>query len=316
MDRFPDREVLGGAPYNVARHLRGFGLDPVLVTRIGNDAAGNRIWRAMERHGLSRRGVQRDPSHPTGLVEIQVDASGHRFAIAPCQAYDFIHPRVARLVALATRPALIYFGTLAQRAGSHQALRDVLHADRAHTFLDVNLRHPWVREDILCWSLGQADIVKVNTDELDEIAAMLGLAGNSPRVRGAALIEEYDLTALLVTRGERGAWWLDADGHTETMDGAPVDGFIDSVGAGDAFAAVCLLGRLFDWPIPDTLRRAHAFAGEICRLRGAVPDDDTFYQPFLADGHGMSGVPAKAIAPTHGRSMSGAQPSTTRRTDG
>jgi len=28
-DRFPDgREVLGGAPFNVAWHLRGFGLDP------------------------------------------------------------------------------------------------------------------------------------------------------------------------------------------------------------------------------------------------------------------------------------------------
>ncbi|HJT50968.1 MAG TPA: carbohydrate kinase, partial [Nitrosospira sp.] len=29
IDRFPDRDVLGGAPLNVARHLRAFGCAPV-----------------------------------------------------------------------------------------------------------------------------------------------------------------------------------------------------------------------------------------------------------------------------------------------
>ncbi len=309
IDCFPDREVLGGAPYNVARHLRGLGLDPVLVTRIGNDAAGDDLWRAMARHGLSRQGVQRDPVHATGRVNVHLDADGHRFDIVPGQAYDFIHAQVARLVALATRPAVIYFGTLAQRAGSHQALREVLRAGPAHTFLDVNLREPWVREDILRWSLGQANTVKVNADELDRMSVMLGLGGDSLPTRGAALVAAYDLDALLVTRGEQGACWLDADGRMETIDGAPVDGFIDSVGAGDAFAAMCLLGRLFDWPTLDILRRAHAFAGTICRQRGAVPDDDAFYQPFRPDLDGMSGTrPANAIEPARERSTTDSPP--------
>lgn len=37
-DIFPDATVLGGAPYNVARHLRAFQQHPVLISRVGNDA--------------------------------------------------------------------------------------------------------------------------------------------------------------------------------------------------------------------------------------------------------------------------------------
>lgn len=283
MDRFPEREVLGGAPFNVARHLRGFGLEPVLVTRIGNDEAGTRVLRAMDGFGLSRHGVQHDSAHATGRVEIRLDANGHSFDILPDQAYDHIHANVARLVALSTRPAMIYFGSLAQRAGSHLALRELLRACDGHNFLDVNLRDPWVREDILRWSLGQADTVKVNEEELSRIADLLDLPVGTPEARAAGMIAAFDLRALLVTRGEHGAWWLDADGRREVVAGEPVADLVDSVGAGDAFSAVCMLGHLFNWPVQETLRRARRFAAEICRLRGAIPRDDTFYAPFIED---------------------------------
>ena len=37
-DCFPDgREVLGGAPFNVAWHLHAFGQSPVFVSRVGDD---------------------------------------------------------------------------------------------------------------------------------------------------------------------------------------------------------------------------------------------------------------------------------------
>ena len=40
-DHFPDgRRVLGGAPFNVAWHLRAFGEVPLLVSRIGHDPDG------------------------------------------------------------------------------------------------------------------------------------------------------------------------------------------------------------------------------------------------------------------------------------
>lgn len=288
VDCFPDREVQGGAPFNVAHHLlglgRGVGIAPILVTRIGKDEHGRRLLESIQTAGLPVDGVQQDCLHPTGQVRISMDANGHHFEIAPEQAWDFIHAEMARLVALSRRPQWVYFGTLAQRAASRPALRALLQAAHARTFLDINLRDPWVRKDVLRWSLGQAEVVKVNEEELQRVAHMMGQGSGPARQLGERLIHAFNLRQLLVTQGERGAWLLKSNG--ELFQSGAADTVIepvDTVGAGDGFAAVFLLGLTQDWPMQQTLARAHRFAGEICRLRGAIPDDASFYQPFIQE---------------------------------
>lgn len=307
MDCFPDREVLGGAPLNVAHHLRelgaGAGVLPVLVTRIGKDAHGQRLLEAMQAADLPIDGVQLDSLHPTGAVriELEADGQGHRFEIETDQAWDFIHADMARLVGLASRPQWLYFGTLAQRAAprpiarpaAHPALRSLMQTTHAKGFLDLNLRDPWVRKEVLRWSLGKAEIVKMNEEELLRVAHMMGLGGASQVVLGKRLLHAFGIGQLLVTEGGNGAWLLQSDGTYHHTAATPplVDG-VDSVGAGDGFAAVFLLGLTQGWPAEQTLERAHHFAGEICRLRGAIPDSDDFYQPFIAEWQLASGVAA------------------------
>jgi len=291
VDCFADREVIGGAPFNVARHLRGLGrntgFDPMLVSRIGKDARGARMLEKIQAADLAIDGIQQDLLRPTGEVRVTLDANSHahQFNILPDQAWDFIHADMARLIGLLRRPQWLYFGTLAQRGASKTALRTLLQTTHAQTFLDINLRDPWVRKDVLHWSLGKAEIVKMNADELDRISDLLGLPGPTPRTRGERLIGNYGLRQLLVTEGAQGAWLLDADNyyfHTQTPTQTPLE-VVDSVGAGDAFAAVFLLGLLLAWPVQLRLQRAHHFAGEICRLRGAIPDNDDFYLPFIVE---------------------------------
>lgn len=285
IDRFPDREVLGGAPLNVARHLGAFGCAPVLVSRIGQDAAGARLLQTLESSGLSTHGVQLDSIYPTGVVEVSFTSEGHRFDIVPDQAYDHIHPRLSRMTALATTPELVYFGTLAQRAGSHRALRHMLRAVAGLRFFDVNLRDPWVYAERLHWSLQQADIVKTNDIELDRIAQLLDLEETSPEAQAEALIQRYQLRGILVTCGAAGAWWLDDAAQQTAMASHPVSDIRDTVGAGDAFSAVFMLGLLNGWAIPLTLERAHGFAGAICGIQGAIPEHNDFYRPFIDEWH-------------------------------
>ena len=57
-DCFPDgKEILGGAPFNVAWHLSGFGQSPLFVSRVGDDPAGREI------RGRMRRGDWRFGTH-------------------------------------------------------------------------------------------------------------------------------------------------------------------------------------------------------------------------------------------------------------
>ena len=57
---------------------------------------------------------------------------------------------------------------------------------------------------------------------------------------------------------------------------------VDTVGAGDAFSAVTLLGLIRRWPWPLVLERAQELAGAVVGLRGATSTDPAFYEPFAA----------------------------------
>jgi fructokinase len=240
------------------------------------------LLQAMAERGLDLRGVQRDPVRPTGQVLVSESAGGHAFDILPDQAYDHIHPGLARMVGLSVHPALVYFGTLSQRDDSRRALRELLGAVDCGAFLDVNLRDPWVEADTVAWSLQRADVAKLNREELERISDSFALDGGTPRERAAALLDRFGLERVVVTCGADGAWTLDTAGRLSEVSGTPLPTMVDSVGAGDAFAAVFILGRLRRWPLAQRLARADAFARAICGVRGAVPPPD-FYEPFIRD---------------------------------
>jgi fructokinase len=65
------------------------------------------------------------------------------------------------------------------------------------------------------------------------------------------------------------------------IESDPIPNILDTVGAGDAFSAVFIMGLLHEWKMPITLRRANRFAGAVCQIRGAIPEDAGFYKPFL-----------------------------------
>lgn len=284
-DVFPDRTVLGGAPFNVAWHLKNFGQNPVLVSRLGHDALREKVLEAMNRIGMTTAGIQSDTNHPTGQVLVRMAEAGHSFDILPQQAYDFIHPAVARMTALSTHPVMVYYGTLAQRHEiSRRALKSLLRSTDALKFLDINLRAPWYDGGTLRQSLQNANIVKLNDEELRELAVTFGLPADDPEEQARELLARFDLDQLVVTCGESGAWRVDRDGATIRVGPAkPVEQMADTVGAGDGFAAVTLLGRLLNWPAKLTMERANAFAAAICGIRGAIPGDAGFYKPYMEE---------------------------------
>lgn len=282
-DMFPERSVLGGAPFNVARHLQAFGCAPMLLSRVGDDALGRQVLATMVGSGMATRGIQLDSQHPTGQVRVHLQDVGHRFEILDQQAYDFIDPDTLRQVTPRQTPALVYYGTLAQRhVASRRALATLLQSTQASKFLDVNLRAPWYSKETLAFSLKMATIVKLNDQELKELAELFGLSSGQPPGQASELMRHFDMAHVVVTCGADGAWQMDRNGQVAAAGASPLaKAVVDTVGAGDGFAAVYLLGILRHWPTDVMLARANAFAAALCGIRGAIPDALDFYQPFL-----------------------------------
>ncbi|SFD00156.1 fructokinase [Thiohalospira halophila DSM 15071] len=270
-DEFGDHAVLGGAPFNVAWHLRGLGQPARLVSRMGEDDYGRRIREAMARWDLDDAGLQRDTEHPTGRVRVELAAGEPTYEIVTGVAWDAINAEAA--VAAVGHPGLLYHGTLAAREGRSRAALEALRARADGIFVDVNLRPPWWERHRMAALLDGARWIKLNGDELAE------LTGADDAAAAETLRQRHGATGVLVTRGGEGAELFTESG-VERAVAAPVAHFEDAVGAGDALAAVFLLGELAGWEAGMRLRRGVELASAVCGLRGAVSDDPDFYEPF------------------------------------
>jgi len=279
IDVFPDGERIGGAPFNVARNLAALGTHPLFVTRIGPGPAGERVLSQMRELGMPQHGVQRDRERPTGRVQVRLENGQPSYYIEPDAAWDCLDAEAATACVRAARPALAYFGTLAQRsAASREAVREALSASPALRLLDLNLRGIADERAIAEASLELADVLKLNEEELQALVAWFEPQLRESEATAAyALIGRFNLQRLVVTRGDRG-WSCYQAGSRRVLEGpSPQVTVVDAVGAGDAFAAVLLLGEMRGWTLETTLLRAAEFAARACTLHGAFDPASGIY---------------------------------------
>ena len=280
-DLFEDEEVLGGAPFNVSWHLKGFGLNPQMISRVGNDARGKRIIKKMQEWGLNDRLIQRDQQLPTGFVDIRIVENEPNFEIHPDVAFDTIEvPDLTELSFIKVVP-LLYHGSLALRSPFNQKSFDILRKKTsANIFFDINLRNPWWEKNQLLAKIKDSTWLKCNADELNTIAGFVQFWENNLTVLAQKLLEYFNLQALFLTKGSAGALVVTQERETFSVGAIKVSHFQDSVGAGDAFSAVSIIGLLNAWPYSQIITRANQFAAYICKIKGAILEDKSIYEQF------------------------------------
>lgn len=268
-DHFPDgSRVLGGAPFNVAWHLRALGENPAFISRVGDDVQGDEVRSAMQSWGMRTDMLQNDADLPTGRVSVSFGAGGE-------PAYDIVHPCAYDAIAevAGSGCSLLYHGTLALRnATSRHALAILKKQCTGTVFVDVNLRPPWWQRDDVLEMVRCADWVKINHDEL---------AALDSEATVQSFITDHMLHGLVLTHGAAGAEVVMAAGERVRVQPQQNITVVDSVGAGDAFAAVMILGLASRWPLAVTAERAQQFASAIVGQRGATVHDPAFYRPFI-----------------------------------
>lgn len=279
-DCFGDREVLGGAPLNVAVHaaalLRPFGGGAAVATRIGCDDLGNRLLRELDERGVDTRFVQRDERLPTGSVEVSINSEGDAdYHFLTPSAWDALEPSEA-FDDLATRCAAVVFGTLGQRADASRSAIEafLLNAPQAVRLFDLNLRQEYYSAELIHRSLDLASAAKLNEEEAETLSNLLDFDTNSSLDDiAASLIDRHQLDWLAITRGRRGTLLRTPDARHE---GEPIrfdpHPEVDNVGAGDACSAGLLFGALQGWPPDRTVALANRLGAYVASQPGATPE--------------------------------------------
>jgi fructokinase len=274
-DVLPDGKQLGGAPANFAYMSNLLGHRGIVASRIGTDASGRELVSRLASLDLDTSFVQRDDADPTGTVTVHVDARGQpSYEITENVAWDFLEwtPQWRKL---GSEADVVCFGSLAQRSqASRNTIRSFVAATRADAIriFDVNLRQTFFSAQVLAESLRLATVAKLNDIELPIVARQLALDYKEEKSAAEHLRRAFRLNLVCVTRGNRGSLLVrgnDCDEHP---------GFavrvVDSVGAGDAFAAALAHHLLLGSSLRVMNEAANRLGSWVASQHGATPAAD------------------------------------------
>jgi fructokinase len=269
-DLLPSGKIAGGAPMNVAFHANNLGLSAQMISRVGDDLLGAELLGFLNEKGISTRHIQFDDTYPTGIVEVTLNCAGSPgYRIVEDVAWDHISINKELQDLSLLEADVLVFGSLACRSTqTRQTLLSLLDAATLRVF-DVNLRRPFYSKELLEELLSNADIAKLNDEELRILAAWNGAHG-SETDQLYFLKQRFGLEVLILTKGSQGAVCMDDTGyHVHPGFAVTVQ---DTIGSGDAFLAAFLSKMLAGANTPECLEYACALGALVATRQGGTPN--------------------------------------------
>lgn len=271
-DVLPEGKKIGGAPANFAYHVSQFGLPSCVVSAIGDDALGKEIIENFTSKGLDQ--LIAEVPYPTGTVQVEIDQTGiPLYDIKENVAWDNI-PYTEHLDALAKRTKAVCFGSLAQRnVVSRNTINHFLDTmpkdDDSLIVFDVNLRQRFYNKEILCKSMQNCNILKINDEELITVSRMFGYPGIDLQDKCWILLGKYNLKMLILTCGINGSYVF-TPGNVSFQPTPKVE-VADTVGAGDSFTAAFIASILKGKSVTEAHSIAVKTSAYVCTQKGAMP---------------------------------------------
>lgn len=267
-DIFPEGKKLGGAPLNVALRMQSLGIATSMISAVGEDALGDEIRKTIAPEALTTF-FQKNSTYPTGTVQVTLDAnkSAHYQIVAPV-AWDYITVSAQTLEAVTTADCFVFGSLVTRNTVSKNTLLALLQKAAFNVF-DVNLRPPHYDYKTLIELMQQADFIKFNEEEIDEICRYLGAEARSIEEQIEFISQHTQTRQICVTKGDKGAvYFQNHEWYTHSGYSVKV---MDTVGAGDAFLATLLSGLLQKRDPQQALSRACAMGALVASKAGANP---------------------------------------------
>jgi fructokinase len=269
-DMLPSGPKAGGAPMNVAIHLRKFGVDVAMASCVGNDVQGEKLKAFMENSGLSTEFIQVDERLDTSEVLVHFDENNSpSYEICDPVAWDNI-ALTDSLKNIADDAGIIVLGSLALRnKKTRETIIQLLEND-GFKIADINLRKPYDVKPIVEMVMQKADAVKLNEDELKVVSEWYNRPEKDEKGLMIWIANHFQCKLIIVTRGENGAIAY-TNGEFFEQPGFKIK-VADTVGSGDAFLAGIISSLLDGKSIPDSLRIACATGALVATFNGGTPD--------------------------------------------
>ena len=255
----------GGVAANCALALRQWGVSVELVGCVGRDDFGAFLLKTLARNGVNVRCVERTGKAMTGMLYINVTPDGQRTFFGSRganQRVGRLGPSRARLLGRARAASLVGYSFL--DPGGERAAQQIIRAVRQQNgwvSLDVGMEPSQKIPEKIVRVAKTVDLLFVSSEEAEALTGY-----RNPEQAFNSLLN-LPIPAVVMKLGKRGC--LIADGGTVRRVPAFRVRTVDSTGAGDAFTAGFLQGRLRGWSTPEAALAANAAGARAASVLGA-----------------------------------------------
>ncbi|WP_099463738.1 MULTISPECIES: carbohydrate kinase family protein [Parabacteroides] len=267
-DVLPTGKRAGGAPINFVYHATQLGAEGYAISAVGNDVFGTEILQELDKNHISY--YISTVEYPTGSVMVELKDGIPSYTIIEGVAWDHI-PLTQDAIDLMKRTDAVCFGTLAQRAPeSRETLRTLLSyiPEDSLRFFDINIRQSYYSKELIDSLLEQANVFKINDEELELLRSMFSLEGSVDDVCNW-FMEAYSLKYLILTAGADFST-IYSTGEKSTIP-TPKVKVADTVGAGDSFSGAFVYSILTGKSLREAHQKAVETAAFVCTQEGAWP---------------------------------------------
>ena len=269
-DVYPDKKIVGGAPFNVFSRLHNLGNNIDFISSIGNDKLGNEILDHFNQNNYSHKFLNIDEKYETGSVIVKLKDGEPSYKILSNVAWDFIPLKTSYNQILKDLDILVYGSLASRNIVSFKTLKELTKQSKFN-ILDLNIRENYYDFEKVSFLVNSADFLKVNLEELELINQLFKFNILDTQNLIIMILKQFDLKYLCLTNGETDSMIYDAS-NFEIAKSFKVDS-IDNLGAGDNFLAA-LINELFVKKnnLKNSLRIASAYGAIATTKKGAVPN--------------------------------------------
>jgi sugar/nucleoside kinase (ribokinase family) len=272
----------GGCALNTASVLARLGLTAGAAGKVGGDALGAFLLSLLDERGVHREGVLVDPAVATSATVVLVDAAGERtFLHLPGASASLRDDELDRSYLFSGRCLHLAGALVMERLDGEPGAR--LLADAKSRGLVTSLDTVWD-------ATGRWERILPVLPHVDLFAPSLpegrAITGKEEPAAVASWLRERGVGEVVLKCGASGCY-ASGESFEGALQALPVSA-VDGTGAGDAFVAGLLYGRLAGWPLDRSARLANAVGALATTAVGAVEGvlglEETLALAGLADG--------------------------------
>ncbi len=277
-DVYGKNKIIGGAPLNYSLQLSRLIQEKnavAIMSSVGKDALGNQAIEFALSEDIDISYIQQSEKYSTGIANVFLDEKTKvpDYEIVENVAWDNIEYSEALDRTLSNIDFdVFYCNILALRnEKSYNTFKSIKNKIKAKfKVCDVTFRKNYYTKEKIEDVLNYINVLKVNDDELEVIRQLFYSDINSNEVKSISekIKSDFDIDYIFLTLGKKGAALLSDSGYfTEASNDIKV---VDTVGAGDSFAAALTYGLYKNYDEPKVLRLALFVAEQMIQVSGGT----------------------------------------------